>query len=106
MMSLSLIFIKGLVIIFFIKFIIIFSSNISISLKVNLNVSKTWFSYIISKDKQIPKTLVRNFTILEEFGRISYIFRDKTGGTFARNEMIFKNIELQSQILGEEIFED
>ena len=107
MMSLSLIIIllKGFDIIIFIKFIIIFSSIIPISLKVNLDVSKTWFSYIISKDKKIPETIARNSTIPEELGRISYIFSDKTG-TLTKNEMIFKNIALESEILGEENFED
>ena len=68
-------------------------------------MSKTWFSFVISKDKRIPETIARNSTIPEELGRISYIFSDKTG-TLTKNEMIFKNIALETEILGEENFED
>ena len=38
----------------FMKFIILFCAIIQIDLRINLDVSKTWFSYIISKDKTIP----------------------------------------------------
>ena len=38
----------------FMKFIILFCAIIPIDLRINLDVSKTWFSYIISKDKTIP----------------------------------------------------
>ena len=107
MVSLSLIItsLKGFNIVIFVKFIIIFSSIVPIALKVNLDVSKTWFSYIISKDDNIPETLARNSNIPEELGRISYIFSDKTG-TLTKNEMVFKNIAMESEIFGEENFED
>ena len=104
-LSLVITLLKGFDILVFIKFIILFSAIIPIALRVNLDVSKTWFSFVISKDKRIPETIARNSTIPEELGRISYIFSDKTG-TLTKNEMIFKNIALETEVLGEENFED
>ena len=80
----------------FIKFIILFCAIIPIALRVNLDVSKTWFSYVINRDKSIPETIARNSTIPEELGRISYIFSDKTG-TLTKNEMIFKKIAMSDE---------
>ena len=104
-LSLIIILLKGFNIVTFIKFIILFSTIIPIALRVNLDVCKTWFSYVITKDKTIPETIARNSTIPEELGRISYIFSDKTG-TLTKNEMVFKNIAMESEIFGEENFED
>jgi phospholipid-translocating ATPase len=58
----------------FIKYIILFCSIIPISLRVNLDVSKTYFSIQINREKEIPETIARNSTIPEELGRISYLF--------------------------------
>ena len=80
----------------FMKFIILFCAIIPIALRVNLDVSKTWFSYVINRDKSIPETIARNSTIPEELGRISYIFSDKTG-TLTKNEMIFKKIAMSDE---------
>ena len=104
-LSLILILFKGFDIFTFIKFIILFCSIIPIALRVNLDVSKTWLSYKISTDNDIKGTIARNSTIPEELGRISYIFSDKTG-TLTKNEMIFKNIALESEVFGIENFED
>ena len=104
-LSIIIIILKGWNIVTFIKFIILFSAIIPISLRVNLDVCKTWFSYVISTDKNIPETIARNSTIPEELGRISYVFSDKTG-TLTKNEMVFKNIAMESEIFGEENFED
>lgn len=46
------------------------------------------------RDKKIPKTIVRNSTIPEELGRISYMFTDKTG-TLTQNIMHFKKLQLE-----------
>ena len=89
----------------FIKFIILFCAIIPIALRVNLDVSKSWLSYSISKDKSIPETIARNSTIPEELGRISYIFSDKTG-TLTKNEMIFKKIAMENDQFGEESFDE
>ena len=88
-----------------IKYIILFSAIIPISLRVNLDFSKTYFSIIINKEKEIPETIARNSTIPEELGRISYVFSDKTG-TLTKNEMIFKVVAMETESFGEERFED
>ena len=89
----------------FFKYIILFCAIIPISLRVNLDVSKTYFSYAINRDKSIPETIARNSTIPEELGRISYVFSDKTG-TLTKNEMIFKKIALEQEEFGEENFNE
>ena len=106
--SLGLSVLKGFswsFIIIFFRFIVLFCAIIPIALRVNLDVSKTWFSYVISKDESIPETIARNSTIPEELGRISYIFSDKTG-TLTKNEMIFKKIAMESEQFGEDNFHD
>ena len=87
------------------KYIILFCAIIPISLRVNLDVSKTYFSYVINRDKSIPETIARNSTIPEELGRISYVFSDKTG-TLTKNEMVFKKIAMETDQFGEENFND
>ena len=89
----------------FIKYIILFCAIIPIALRVNLDVSKTFFSYVINGDDSIPETIARNSTIPEELGRISYVFSDKTG-TLTKNEMIFKKIAMENEQFGEENFND
>ena len=88
-----------------IKYIILFCAIIPISLRVNLDVSKTYFSFVINRDKSIPETIARNSTIPEELGRISYVFSDKTG-TLTKNEMVFKKIAMETEQFGEESFND
>ena len=89
----------------FFKFIVLFCAIIPIALRVNLVFSKSFFSVRINKDKSIPETIARNSTIPEELGRISYIFSDKTG-TLTKNEMIFKNIAMETEQFGMESFSD
>ena len=89
----------------FFKFIILFCSIIPIALRVNLDVSKTFFSYVINRDDSIPETIARNSTIPEELGRISYVFSDKTG-TLTKNEMVFKKIAMETEQFGEENFSE
>lgn len=70
------------------------SSIIPISLRINLDLAKTLYSYLISKDEKIEGTLARSSTIPEELGRISYLFTDKTG-TLTQNVMIFKKLQMR-----------
>ena len=88
-----------------IKYIVLFCSIIPISLRVNLDVSKLYFSALISRDTDIPGTIARNRSIPEELGRISYVFSDKTG-TLTKNEMIFKVMAISSDTFTEEKFDD
>jgi magnesium-transporting ATPase (P-type) len=76
------------------RFILLFSSIIPISMRVNLDLSKTLYARLVERDPNIPGTLVRNSTIPEELGRVRYVFMDKTG-TLTRNIMHFKCVQLQ-----------
>jgi phospholipid-translocating ATPase len=58
---------------------LLLASIIPISLRVNLDFAKIYFSMCINNDSDIEGTLARNSTIPEELGRVSYILTDKTG---------------------------
>lgn len=73
------------------RFVLLFSYIIPISLRVNLEISRVVYSYMIGKDKELPGVVVRTTTIHEDLGRIAYILTDKTG-TLTRNEMVFRKI--------------
>ena len=92
-------------IIIFSRYIVLFCGIIPISLRVNLDISKTFFSYLINKDKTIEGTKVNNSTIPEELGRITYVFSDKTG-TLTKNEMVFRKIAMENDLFSEESFND
>ena len=85
----------------FFKYVLLMSSIIPISLRVNLDFAKAVFSYKISKDDHIPGALARNSNIPEELGRISYLLTDKTG-TLTKNEMHFKRLVLEHTQFEEE----
>lgn len=87
------------------RFVLLFSYIIPISLRVNLDMGKSYYSYKIQKDQEIQGTVVRSTTIPEELGRISYLLTDKTG-TLTQNEMIFKKIHLGNISYGHESFDD
>jgi phospholipid-translocating ATPase len=78
----------------FFRFILLLCSIIPISLRVNLDLAKIWYSYGIAKDDAIEGTIPRNSTIPEELGRIQYLLSDKTG-TLTKNEMEFKKLALE-----------
>jgi phospholipid-translocating ATPase len=62
---------------YFFRFILLFSAIIPISLRVNLDLAKTLYSYMMMRDPKIAGTIARSSTIPEELGRISYLFSDK-----------------------------
>lgn len=70
-----------------IKYILLLSTIIPISLRVNLDFSKIVFTYNINTDN--IEAVARNSQIPEELGRVQVIFSDKTG-TITTNEMKFK----------------
>ncbi|CAF2049032.1 unnamed protein product, partial [Rotaria magnacalcarata] len=78
---------------YFVRFLLIFSYMIPISLRVNLDLGKLAYSWFIQQDKNIPGSVVRTSTIPEELGRIGYILTDKTG-TLTQNVMVFKRLKL------------
>jgi phospholipid-translocating ATPase len=86
---------NGLWYIDFFRFVLIFSTIIPISLRVNLDMSKILSSYLMSNDDEIPGTVVRNTSIPEDLGRIDYLFSDKTG-TLTQNHMLFQKLALSS----------
>ena len=74
------------------RFMILFSSIIPISLRVNLDMAKTYYTYSIQKDDSM-QCIVRTSHLPEEMGRISYLLSDKTG-TLTKNEMELKKLHL------------
>lgn len=76
------------------RFVLLLASIIPISLRVNLDLAKIYYSYCISNDKEIEGTIARNSTIPEELGRIQFLLTDKTG-TLTQNDMIFKKVIME-----------
>uniref|UniRef100_A0A8C1FG14 Phospholipid-transporting ATPase n=1 Tax=Cyprinus carpio carpio TaxID=630221 RepID=A0A8C1FG14_CYPCA len=81
------------------RFLLLFSNIVPISLRVNLDMGKMVYSWMIKKDSKIPGTGVRASTIPEQLGRISYLLTDKTG-TLTQNEMVFRRLHLGTVAYG------
>ncbi|ODN83796.1 phospholipid-translocating ATPase [Cryptococcus wingfieldii CBS 7118] len=81
------------------RFLILFSSIIPISLRVNLDMGKTVYAHQIHTDKEIEGTVVRTGTLPEELGRVEYLLSDKTG-TLTRNEMELKKLHMGTLVFG------
>ncbi|WVR03261.1 hypothetical protein IAU60_000252 [Kwoniella sp. DSM 27419] len=81
------------------RFLILFSSIIPISLRVNLDMGKTVYAHQIQTDRDIPETIVRTSTLPEELGRVEYLLSDKTG-TLTRNEMELKKLHMGTLVFG------
>lgn len=87
------------------RFVLLFSYIIPISLRVNLDMGKAFYSWQMQNDPEIKGTVVRSTTIPEELGRISYLLSDKTG-TLTQNEMVFKKIHLGTVAYGSDSFDE
>ncbi|MEQ2239334.1 ATP synthase subunit 9 [Ilyodon furcidens] len=87
------------------RFVVLFSYIIPISLRVNLDMGKSAYGWMITKDKNIPGTVVRTSTIPEELGRLVYLLTDKTG-TLTQNEMIFKRLHLGTVSYGTDTMDE
>nr|XP_014347728.1 PREDICTED: probable phospholipid-transporting ATPase IIA isoform X2 [Latimeria chalumnae] len=81
------------------RFLLLFSNIVPISLRVNLDMGKIVYSWMIRRDSKIPGTVVRSSTIPEQLGRISYLLTDKTG-TLTQNEMVFRRLHLGTVAYG------
>jgi phospholipid-translocating ATPase len=75
--------------IFFTRVFIIMSCIIPISMKVNVDFAKLYYSWGINHDQGIKGAVARNSNIPEELGRVQYLLSDKTG-TLTQNSMKFK----------------
>mmetsp|Transcript_5797 Transcript_5797/g.5007 ORF Transcript_5797/g.5007 Transcript_5797/m.5007 type:complete len:131 (+) Transcript_5797:1011-1403(+) len=96
--SAIILFLRGFTedwIIIYFKYVLLVSSIIPISLRVNLDFAKACFSYKINTDKEIEGSIARNSTIPEELGRVECFLTDKTG-TLTQNDMIFKKLCLET----------
>ncbi|XP_042207197.1 probable phospholipid-transporting ATPase IIB isoform X2 [Homarus americanus] len=90
---------------YFFRFMLLFSYIIPISLRVNLDVGKAFYSWVIQRDQEMQGTVVRSTTIPEELGRITYLLTDKTG-TLTQNEMVFKILHLGTVAYGTDTFDE
>ena len=75
------------------RFLVLFSTIVPISLRVNLDLGKSVYSWFIQRDPGMPGAVVRTSTIPEDLGRIEYLLSDKTG-TLTQNEMEMKKIHV------------
>ncbi|OZJ03159.1 hypothetical protein BZG36_03891 [Bifiguratus adelaidae] len=90
---------QGIWYIYVFRFLILFSSIIPISLRVNLDMGKTVYSRQIEKDPDIYETIVRTSTLPEELGRIDYLLSDKTG-TLTKNDMELRRLHMGTMSYG------
>ncbi|XP_055075905.1 probable phospholipid-transporting ATPase IIB isoform X2 [Misgurnus anguillicaudatus] len=87
------------------RFVVLFSYIIPISLRVNLDMGKSAYGWMIMKDENIPGTVVRTSTIPEELGRLVYLLTDKTG-TLTQNEMFFRRLHLGTVSYGTDTMDE
>ncbi|CAD8047447.1 unnamed protein product [Paramecium sonneborni] len=89
----------------FVRYLILLSNIIPISMRVNVEFAKLIYCYKISIDKGIEGTIARNSNIPESLGRIEYLLTDKTG-TLTQNDMIFKRLSLKQNVYTSENYDE
>ncbi|CAD8137568.1 unnamed protein product [Paramecium pentaurelia] len=89
----------------FVRYLILLSNIIPISMRVNVEFAKLIYCYKISIDQSIKGTIPRNSNIPESLGRIEYLLTDKTG-TLTQNDMIFKKLSLKQQVYTYENYDE
>lgn len=75
------------------RFLILFSTIVPISLRVNLDLGKSVYAWFIHRDPDISGAVVRTSTIPEDLGRVEYLLSDKTG-TLTQNDMQLKKVHI------------
>ena len=50
-----------------------------VCVRINIDLSKIYFTYLVKNDKDIIKAYVRNPSVIENLGRIDFLITDKTG---------------------------
>ena len=86
-------------IVLFVRFVLLFSFIIPISMRVNIDLSRVIFASRVRNDEHIEGAIIRNSNLPEELGRIHFLFTDKTG-TLTKNEMEFKKMQYDDIIIG------
>mgnify|MGYP001096131967 FL=1 len=79
----------------FFRYVLLLSTIIPISLRVNLDFAKLFYCYKISRSEKVGRAQPRNSTIPEELGRIHFLLTDKTG-TLTQNDMVLKKLFLEN----------
>lgn len=91
--------------VYLIRFIVLFSTIIPISMRVNLDMGKSMYASEIQRDKKIPGVIVRTSTLPEELGRVQYLLTDKTG-TLTKNDMELKKMHLGTMVFGQDSIDE
>ncbi|MCJ1434043.1 putative aminophospholipid-translocase [Xylographa pallens] len=87
------------------RFLILFSTIIPLSLRVNLDLAKSVYAWFIERDHDMPGAVVRTSTIPEDLGRIEYLLSDKTG-TLTQNEMDLRKVHVGTVSYANEAMEE